>query len=285
MLTPASSIAAAVMLASVTWASGRALRPLATYDLPVRPDATYGACSAGADASYAAVGIAWGGRNPMTGGYDHSCRGFTLISLRTGARQAVVHLPTAQQKGLWTVDEPVLVGGWLAYQRYVGVAGGNWEINIVNLRTGVVRQLDHWHGQGIMDVGPVITKWGRTLAWVSGVRDAHGRVVYQIHTYDVQSGTGEIMATSRPSIRFIDAYMSGPLICFLRETSRGTDVWVEDLRTRRFRQLTRTGRTTEAVITGPWAAWHVLGPNALGPVVVDDLRTGRQRTVTKEPSY
>lgn len=285
MLSSARSIAAAVTLAASAGTTGQPLRPLAAYTLPARPTATYGACSVGANASYAAVGYAWGGRSPISGGFDHFCRGFTLIYLRTGARRTIVRLPAAQQRGLWTVDEPVFVGDWLAYQRYIGATGSNWEINIVNLRTGATRQLDHWHGQGIMDIGPVITRWGHILVWVSGARDTHRRVVYQIHTYDVASRMGRIVATSRPGITFIDAYMSGSIICFLQRTSRGSDVWVEDLRTGRFRQLTHTGRATEAVITGGWVAWHIVGRNALGPVVVDNLRTGRQWTVTKDPSY
>jgi hypothetical protein len=136
-----------------------------------------------------------------------------------------------------------------------------------------------------MDVGPLITKWGQTLVWVSGVRDIHKNVVYQIHVYDVESGAARIVATSRPGFRFINAYRSGDVLCFLRQTGQATDVWVTDLRTGRFRQLTHTGKTTDAVVTGPWVAWHVLGSNALGPVIVEDLRTGRQWTVTRHASY
>lgn len=285
MRSLASAIIAVVMVSSPARAGVPPLKPLASHALPARSDISYGACSVGADASYAAVGFAWGGRNPMSGGYDHFCRGFTLISLRTGTRRTVVRLPANLQKGLWTVDEPILVGNWLAYQRYVAIPGGPWEVDIVNIKTGASRRLDHSHGPRIPDSGRLLSKWNNTLVWISGALDARGRAVSKIHTYDVERGTGKVVATSRPGDRFIDAYMSGQLICFQQETTRGADLWIEDLRTHHFRQLTHTGRVGEAVITGPWVAWSIAGADDLGPVVVDNLRTGHRWTVAKEPSY
>lgn len=256
-----------------------------SYPLPPRPLASYGACSIAATPAASAVGIAWGGRSPDTGGYDHFCRGFRLVPPRARAGRVVVRLPSAQHKGRWVVDEPVLVGKWLAYQRYLRSGGGDWQIELVNVRNGVTRQLDHWGGQGIQDVGPVLTVWGHTLVWVSGTREKGGSVVYNVHTYNVATGVGKVVASGPPGVRLIDAYMAGPLICYLRESSRGTDVWVKDLRSQKTRQLTSGGRATEAVITGPWVAWHVLGANDLGAVIVEDLRSGRRWTATQSPSY
>jgi hypothetical protein len=285
MLSLSKSVAAAIILSSIALTTRQPFEPIATYDLTIRPYATYGACSVGASPTYAVVGIAWGGKSPISGGYDHLCRGFTLTSLRTGARKTIVLLPAAQRKGLWSVDEPVLVGHWLAYQRYVALAGGNWEINVVNLRTGDVRRLDHWHGEGIVDIGPVITKWDDALTWVSGVRDVRGRVVYQIHTYDAGSAAGQIVATSSPGTRFFDAYRSGQVISFLAQTGQRSEVWVEDIRTHHVRQLTHSGQVGEAVITGPWVAWKTPGPDSFGAVAVENLRTARKWIATREPSY
>src|SRR4051812_14865681 len=87
----------------------------ATYTLPARSTAHFGACAITADASRAVMGIPWGGRSPLVpSSSDSMCRGFRLIALPSGMSRTIVLLPAAQKAGLWAVDEPVLVGGWLA---------------------------------------------------------------------------------------------------------------------------------------------------------------------------
>ncbi len=283
------SALAAVALTTAAGASGGPLRPVATYSLPPRPQATYGACSVGANASYAAIGLAWA-RSPIPGGYDHFCRGFTLVTLRTGTRRVVVRLPLPQQKGSWIVDEPVLIGHWLGYLHYLKSGGGPWDVEIVNLQTGASRRLDHGGEQGESTGLPLITGWRNNLVWASAGQQVNGHAVDQIHMYDPMSGTGRIVPTSHPGIRYTSASMSGPIVTFLGLThlglaNRGSDVWVKDLRTGHLRQLTHTGKATGAVVTGSWVAWYTIGRNSVGPVIVEDLRTGRQWTAARDPAY
>lgn len=289
VLAGLGSALAAVALTTAAGASGQPLRPVATYGLPARPQATYGACSVGANASYAAIGLAWA-RSPIPAEYDHFCRGFTLVTLRTGTRRVAVRLPLVQQKGSWAVDEPVLTGHWLAYLHYIKSGGGPWDVEIVNLQTGASHRLAHGDGQSVSAGLPLITNWRNSLVWVSAGQHVNGHAVDQIHTYDPTSSTGRVVVTSRPGIHYANASMSGPIVTFLGLThlglaNRGSDVWVKDLRTGHLRQLTHTGKATGAVVTGPWVAWYTIGRNDVGPVIVEDLRTGRRWTATRDPSY
>jgi hypothetical protein len=266
----------------------------ATYTLPARSDAQFGACTITADASRAVMGIPWGGGSPQgPSPYDSMCRGFRLITLPSGRSRTIVLLPAAQKAGLWAVDEPVLVGGWLAYAHYVGIVNGRWEVVLVNLRTLQQRTLARRSPGIAVDVPPLLYGWGQRLIWTAGEIDRRGRIVSRVRAYDVRTGHQQVLSASPPhapgwtahTVRFINARVSGSLMTFLRQTAAGSDVWVEDRRTRHLRALTRTGRASEAVVTGPWVAWHELGKNAVGPVMVADVRTGAVRTVSTAPSY
>jgi len=132
------------------------------------------------------------------------------------------------------------------------------------------------------------------LLWTASGRDAAGRVVYRITGFDLRTGQQRVIATSPPYARstpaaqrtyFIDARLCGSTAAFLRVTRTRGDVWVADLRTGHLRAISHTGHASEAVITGPWVAWHESGANAIGPVRVADLRTGAVRTVAQGPSY
>ena len=73
----------------------------ATYTLPARSDAQFGACTITADASRAVMGIPWGGRSPLgPSPYYPLCRGFRLITLPSGRSRTIVLLPAARKAGL-----------------------------------------------------------------------------------------------------------------------------------------------------------------------------------------
>ena len=185
------------------------------------------------------------------------------------------------------------MGGWLAYAHYVGIVNGQWEVVLVNLRTLHQRTLARRSPGIAVDIGPLLYGWGHTLIWTAGEIDRRGRVVSRVRAYDVRTGRQQVLSSSPPhapgwtahTVRFINARVSGSLMTFLHQTAAGDDVWVEDLRTGHLRALTRTGRASEAVVTGPWVAWGVTGKNAVGPVMVADVRTGAVRTVSTAPSY
>jgi hypothetical protein len=283
-MSVAALLAAACVLSTAT-AAGAIPHPVVTYGLPGMYETTGSGCRIGASSTLAAVGVAWGRRVGTSEAYNSFCRGFDLVTLRSGASRAVVRLPGRERNG-WAVDQPVLAGRSLAYVEYrTALLGEHWRIHLVNLVTGRSILLDRWHGAGIMDFGPSLTGSGAKLVWIAGRHNAHGQTVDQIHVYDVATRRATVVGTSRPGVRFQNAYMSGPIVCFVARDGSRTDAWVADTRTGRMRQLSHTGNVSIAVITGPWVAWAVQGKNAVGPVRLEDLRTGVTRTIASEPSY
>lgn len=263
-------------------------QPIASYDLPPRSDHQTGACRLAADASHAVVGFPWGGKSPFSGGFDHGCRGFRLITLRTGASRVVVQLPTSEQKALWEVDEPSLAGNWLVYMHTISLPYEDWQIVALNLGTGRSTILDRRQAAGILDDGWVTTA-GQTVIWMKGTRDAAGNVTYRVHAYNLSKAKDVIVTSAPPlapnapvTLPFIGDRLSGSILVFLRKTAHGTDIWMKDLRTGHLRALTHTGDASVPVITGPWVAWNVDRQNGTGPLMLADLRTGAVRAADQQ---
>lgn len=270
--------------------SAVSLSAVASYPLPYRSGAEVGGCTTTANSVLAVVGIPWGAHTPM----GPSCRGFRLISLRTGATKTPVLLPASQMTSQWTLDEPNLVGDQLIYLHYVRMPYHNWEIVALNLRTRRAKSLDHWHGLGVLDVGPLISRYQNMIVWVAGNRDVLGQVRYCIRTYNVLTGHRRSFACSSINnlttirmgrqVQFVDASMDGSTIAFLRQDSTSSNVWIENVRTGHLRELTHSGRASQVVITGPWVMWIEVGKNSVGPLMMADLRTWRIRTLAERAS-
>jgi len=199
-------------------------------------------------------------------------------------------LPQSQKAASWAVDEPRLVGGWLVYLHFIGLTPPvPWEIVALNLQSH--RQKILVRSQGIaLDIPPWINADGDTVIWTTIVPSGAG-VASRIETYDVQTGHQSVATESSPyarntwnahTFRFYNAAISGPIVAFLKESSSGNDVWIEDLRTGHRKAVAAGGRENLPVVTGPWVAWSDAPKGSpLGPLKLLDLRTGKVQIIDK----